>query len=363
MDSVVAVLVALASVFVGYLLSLWRNRISPWVALLNFWETESPQDLIDIPEKLRGKSVASLIAYDLPADRHSVSEIKTAYVQADQMLDNSENSEHILASGIERLRRAEGTDELLQAIESLLLDFGISSVLEMAILASEIRPKYDPEAATVVDYYEDKELSDGCFYFVRGKKKTFFGSDCNKDIARKTLLKPMMELVSRLERDKLLAVFEALQPIVRRERDLCRDVAEVAKPFVDSHTRWACAFTITNYGATPFIVFPEYTTLSIKAKGVEKWELPCDIARADDDYQLRAVTGVVFIRPGTTEDLTIVTKDMQKDIPRGNFLRTTWEQSAERGHGEAFLKIRVRTSELPWSRWIKSTPLQFGGFQ
>ena len=136
-----------------------------------------------------------------------------------------------------------------------------------------------------------------------------------------------------------------------------KTIVEEAESIVENYSRWMCRFSISNLGATPFILFPENAIINLKGKHIKPFTLESRILHKDADGDWAEVEGVIVVTSGTTENLSIVTTNVQKDIEGGEVLRKIYES----GEASAVVKIQVLGREIPWKRWIKSTAIKFKG--
>lgn len=357
MDSLTTAIVGVISVFIGYLISLWRSRLRPWISLLKFTEIRKQGDPVEITKKISDASKESWSMENLPDKRGGLGAVGDAFEAAKIWLKVNEESEDRIKSGISQFKSSRNPEDMIKAISFLLGQKGISDVLELSILRSEIVPNYNANVEPQVRYFLDNNNNDGCFSIVFPTAILHFGSKINTQPYREDGLLPMVELISRLEREKLVNVFEELTPIWKKQRDIHKVIVEEAEPIVGNHSRWKCEFSITNFGATPFILFPESAIIYLKGKHIKPFELESRILCKDKDEGWADAEGVIVIKSGTTENLAIVTKNVQKDIEGGEVLRGIYES----GDANAVIKIQVLGREIPWKRWIKSTTIKFQG--
>lgn len=357
MEYLNTVIVGAISIFFGYLISLWRSRLRPWISLLEFSETRKVRDLVEITKKTSDASKESWFMDNLPDSKGSLGEVSDAFNEARHQLKINEGDGGRIESGISQLKSSKNSGDIIKAIRFLLIQQGISGVLELAISRSEIIPSYDADAEAHLKYYLDDNNNDGCFTIDLPTSLLHFGSRFDSQPFGKNRLLPMVELISRLEKDKLINVFEKLHPIWKNQMEVHKTIVEEAESIVENYSRWMCKFSISNFGATPFILFPENAIINLKGKRIKPFTLESRILHKDADGDWAEVEGVIVITSGTTENLSIVTTNVQKDIGGGEVLRKIYES----GEASAVVKIQVLGREIPWKRWIKSTAIKFKG--
>jgi hypothetical protein len=150
-------------------------------------------------------------------------------------------------------------------------------------------------------------------------------------------LTPFVETVSRQERAKLTNVFEQLAPVLQAQVAISREIAEDSRTILHDYARWFCGLSITNFGATAFVAFRDRAWLHLSDEGMKPIRLLCDLAQRDKDGDWVPSDAVVVVQPGTTQQIGILTHDIQKDMDSGHLVRATYE--AGTGSGRVELEV------------------------
>ena len=352
-------LVGLLGGFVGYCLSAWRRRVCPWISLLKFDEVRKSGDRIDVPKPLREASKKSHCMKDLVRETATLHEVYVCLASAKLWLKRNEDSASQLRSGLEELDEAATPEDITKAVVSLLTPTGLSELIEISILRSQIQVTPDPGIEPLFKYFVDEEQKDGCFCFELPTAILSFGEGLSKSQYRRPRLEPFVETVARLEKDKIAKAFRDVEPILKEQREANKAVAEAAQQIIDEHSRWTCFFTVSNIGASSFIIFPTDTKLSVTGKRIRPFDIPCSIIMKDHDGHWVDADGATMIQSGSTVELGAVTLAVQKDIEDGAILRDVYTAAS----GHARLSLRVLGREIPWRITVKSTTLKFGSVQ
>lgn len=357
MEILTTVITGITSATFGYLISLWKRRIRPWISPLVFSETRKFDDVVEISEELYKASRKSWFTENLPRKKGKLIEVWKVYELAENFLKRNNDSENRIKEGIYQLQSSKSDEEVAKALSFLLGHEGISEMLEYAVLRGEIIPNYGENVKPKIKYFLNENAKEGCFsFFIRGV--TFnFGSYFNLQPYRKNILLPMVRLIASLEQEKLIDVFEKLKQYVSEQLEVHETIVEESKNIIESYSRWLCEFSITNFGDTPFIIFPDKAILRIEGRHIRPFELEGMVLTRTMDGNWSSIEGVLLVKPGTTENLAIVTKDIQRNIKGGDILRSVYKS----GEANAFIKIQVLSSEIPFKRWIKSAPIKFRG--
>lgn len=243
----------------------------------------------------------------------------------------------------------------MKALELLLEDHGITDALESALYAEYISiPDYDRSVEPQIKYYSDEKTNDGCFQVPLASKVFYLGDDLNVKHYRKDSIMPFVELLVRLEKDQLVKVFKELLPLWKRQLSVNTLIVKEAGKIRDDYSRWSCGLSITNFGALPFILFPDEAELFVSGADINR-RLPCRILTVDEDGDPHDIPGVAVLHSGTTENLAIITKSTQLDITNVEYLKTAYAE----GDAVAYARVRALGREIPWKRWKKSTPTPF----
>lgn len=360
---VLGIISAIVGYVVGLLFSLWKNRLRAWVTLLRFSEIRKLSDEVDVSANL-SKSTKQMLTIDifLPEGKTYFGQVFKAYELAKDTYESLNENIDYLESGISALKSASSIKEVKHATLNLLGNYHINNFLDLAIIMNEIAlPDYDRNTSpTIKTWFNEKEL-DGCFVIPYKIGLVYFGKEMCDDPHRKELLSPMVELIARVDKASLIHVFEKLLPLWKTELSDIQIALKELEKLVDENSRWMAEFTVTNFGRTPIIIFPDFVNLRIVGEHVKEFKLPCTLLTVskkenakDDDEQIENISGLVLVKSETSQKF-VASTDVQKNINDGDILRSAYTKS----NPEAFVELIVLGRALPRKKKIKSTKLTF----
>ena len=184
-----------------------------------------------------------------------------------------------------------------------------------------------------------------------------FGRDFKTQPFRRDRLRPFVEILSRLEKEKIEPVLLGARPLLEQQIEVQKKIRELGDPILAKHTRWQCEFVITNLGSAPFILFSEGALLKVRGKQIRDFDLPCHLIKTSSSKNSwEKVDGVLSVGAGETIEVSVTTKDTQAGTPDGATLRGCYQDR----NATAQVTLRALSNTVPWKRTLKSTELTFG---
>ena len=351
-------IVAIISAIIGYFFSIWKTRNRPWISLLGFdGEIRKSDEDIEIPEGLSQLYGKTLVCDLMQPGKTKLGGLLERYAYVQEWLDLNKSTYTILESGVEELKSATNKEETARAIWMLLRRTDINSVLEQFTYKNVIRiPRYDQELEIIVPFVKVDE-DDGCFLFNFIDCPLKFGYNFNRMPFNQEILLSIAELVGRLEKDKLIEVFESFGKALKQQLQINDQISKETRSMIEDYSRWMVYFNIINYGPTPFLLFADSATLYITGQHIKPYRLDCYVLQQTEDGP-QFLSGAHCIESGTTTtNLMLCTKERQGDIEGGRILRSAYEK----GKPEAYIELQILGREIPIKRKIKSTKLAFSG--
>ena len=359
MDFLPTLLIALVSGLAGYGISLWRSRLSPWFWLEEFGESRRPGDDVQVPKELYEASEESWLAVKLPEGSITLGDVFDAFEVAQGFVTIASGDETILNQGRELLRNAATDSQTTEALRLLLRRPSISHTVQTALLRQLIFPEpYDPNREVKLRYDEDEE-NDGCFRIELPISTLQFGGGLRKQAYIRDRLTPFLDIVARLEREKLLVVFDAVTLMWKSQLEVNKKVRDLAEPIVSANTRWTCTAAVANFGSKPFLIFGQGAVLHIHGKRIQDFNLDCMVLTRvglEVNSRYQRVTGVVAVQPGSTLEIALTTVLAQSEIDGNELLRAVYDQRSAQSRAS----VSALSNELPWRRRVISTQLDFG---
>lgn len=358
MDFFSTAVITVFSAILGYLFSVWRNRLRPWIAVLGFDGIRKAADRVPVSEALARAISQSWFTGTLTQDGTTLGRLCGSVETAKSWLELNGDTKARLNSGIAMLEKASTPEEIMQSVGYLLASEGISDLLQRSVLRGAIVPACNLDEQEQVRYYLDDKNNGGCYSLVFTPEVLHVGEEFGDHQYRVEGLLPLMKLIARLDRTNLLRLFNQVEPVYQRQFDVHNVVRSEAEAVIKENSRWACFFTVSNYGATPFILFPDTGKLMVKGKHIKPFVLDCRILAEDEEDENGAwvsTEGVLMLEPGATRKYSLVTKRVQKNVKGGGVVQDVFDK----GEAEALIEIEVLGRDLPWKQKVRSTSLVF----
>jgi hypothetical protein len=279
-DLSATIIVGFISVVIGYvvglLFSLWQNRLRPWVTLLECSGSSRAGDEVEVAQNM-SKSLESVWVQNLnlPSGVVKMRDFGETYEKAKLVLDKLAKTEDPLESGVADLKSASNPNEVQQALFTLLKNNTVRSFLEVALATGEVTPPtFDDKIQPKIKVWFDDTENKGCFAIPHKTGVIFFGDDMARDQNLRAKIEPMMELICRIGKERLLTTFGDLLPLLRAQINILKVLAKDMRQIVEGNSRWMAEFSITNFGHTPFVLFPELPRLRIVGEHGKEFDLP-----------------------------------------------------------------------------------------
>lgn len=338
----------------GYVLSLWRSRIVPWISLIEISEIKRESDEVTINERLRNATAASWFMEELTTNKPTVQNVYECVASAKVWLTINRDSERTLAKAIDLLKVNSTAVATQDAVSSVLGPKGLSDMIEMALKRQVLKcePDMTKPVCLPVDIVSDKG---GRFAFALASSILYFGSKLEKEHYAGTRLQPFVDIVSRLDAERILKAFEGILPLLREQAAIHREIEAESAGVVERQARWMAEVTISNIGSGPFAVFPVPCFLQIRGGHIKPFKLPCNLIVKDEDGDWVPAKGVQVVAPGSILRLGAATTQVQGEIDGGDHLRDAFRK----GNATARLRLTFLGKDIPWKRGLSSTPLRF----
>lgn len=347
-------IVATISAVVGYIISLWRTRIRPWITIEGFVFTQDLSDQVKLPPDFLDATKGCWWG-QVSTTEASLEEFMYIFEAAEEWLEDSKRSQQVATTVIQRLNTSRSDAETISALREFFDNEGLRRGIYLAVDWAElIVPDYNKDRPQQIPFYQDDDVQDGVLMFDFPEAIYTLGANLKTRPPLREKLSAFAELVSRLESEKVAEVINTTARQVREQRDKAQIILDEGRPVEQQYSRMRCNFSITNFGATPFVIFPGETVMIVRGKGFDKIELPCTLLEFNDDEGWHTSARVILSQVGTTHDLACATK-AQHEIKRGDMLRGIFQQ----GDGRAVVNLQVMSRDLPWKRGVQSIEIPF----
>ncbi len=350
--------IALASACLGFLFSMYKNRVRPWITLANFIQSTRNKDMIDNIKDLSTATKKTYFGSELPMGNCPLEKIKEHYNSSKNVITGLEAGINKVRAGIERLKEAKEDNDVFEAMSMILEPIVISETLKVAILKQDIKlPDYDSSIEIKINYEYAKEQHEGCFIFPTKTGYQYFGSLLNNQPFAKDKIAKFIGIIARLEKDKLTNISESLLGVSQDQLETSKKIRELSEPIVNENSRWLCGLFITNFGSSPFLLFSEEAVLVVQGGKVGPFRIKCRLVTKDANNWKENAEETIALLPGSSQSLGIVTKEVQKNISQGSVIRGAYQQ------GDCFARAEITYigREIPWKRTLKTKSVTFKG--
>lgn len=152
MDIEQTLLVSLISVVAGYFLSIWRNRLQPWITVLGFGESRKLSDKVIVNKTVIDASKESWYMTPLSQNEIEMDDLYRTVRSANNWLEINSSTENIINDGIKYLEQAQTQNEVIEALKPFLQNTGVSDLIELAVLRKSIVPEFHLDEKTYLTY-------------------------------------------------------------------------------------------------------------------------------------------------------------------------------------------------------------------
>jgi hypothetical protein len=220
-----AIVSAVLGAVVAYGLTLWQNRLLPWITILSFSTTTKSNDIVAVDAPLVEASQRSR-TYITLSPESQLSLITSAHRASKNFLAANPNSSAVLDSALVQLRAATTYAEVIPPLNSVLYHVGLNRFLATAIWRNEL-PIPDDDPALPVYLYHDlrSDIENGTFVIDFPNTRPTFGSNLSSDRVMLNKINPFVSMFVKLRRDEIVATLEALHPLLREELRIQEQIA------------------------------------------------------------------------------------------------------------------------------------------
>ena len=353
----IPLIVSIVSLFAGYALSRFSERSRPWVILESIHYSYNWEDEVVVGREASRASRASLFLIDLEEGDQPFGLVQRDQEIAEYIAAVAQDTDGCLGRGSAALAEAGEERDTREVLLSLLRDGGVSELLDFACYRQLVPiPAFDDGIEPKLGWLRSEERG-GCLSFDFPDAVVLLGSGLDMEQHKIAGLAPLAELISRLEREKLRAVFSSLVPLWREQRRANEVFLEHTTPVVNAYARWMAFFAITNFGEAPLLLFP-YASIVVRARGRRSFEVPCHLMIADGSGGLSAISGVYVVRPLATEMLALETEQRQRELYDSAQLRQLYRSK----DAQACIRLSLKGRNIPWTRRPRSNAIPFAEY-
>lgn len=346
-----ALAVGLLGTFFGYGLSLWRNRLLPWINIIDFSTTYSRNDKVEVPLALvQGTQRSWAHTAPLKTSGH-LHEVETANSIASNLLKEQEDSAEVIETAITQLNAATTPIEVGRAFYPILQHNGLNRLFRTGIWRNQLPiPPAAPGATEHIQAHFRDDSQGGCHVLDFEGEMVAFGFDLVQNDVMFNRMTPFLSAIQELRATDLVPVLQKLLDIVRDQTAYNRTIVDESKSILEANSRWMASLAVSNFGSTAFLVFPAEAELIVNGPGMTKVTLPSGLSYLDENGSWVGNNGVILIQDGLTHDLRLVTEQTQSEAPNGDVLKGVWSG----GSVKARVRLKLKGRELPGKRRASS---------
>lgn len=351
---------ALAGAVLGYGLSLWKIRLQPWVTTLGISYSLWGGEEIVVPEGLRSLIARSWVAASKQPSMNSRAQyLMEAREEADEWVSTTAQARNRLDPLIVRLRGAATVTDRVSAIEDSIGLVALQRPLVYAAITGRVSiPEHDTTAPQLLQYDYVQGDKGGRFRFPLQTTELYLGRGLDAMPYAPERLAPILELISRLETDKLATLIENLLPSWTSQLEINENILAKTAEVLDEAKHWRCSLSIANFGAQPMAVFHDSVRLVIRKRAKRllsaNYEIPCKLMQVSDDGSLEEQKEVVIVESGGRLRISAITPTV-RELAEGGLLDALFAN----GQAEAYVEMKIRGQEIPWRRSARSAKVPF----
>jgi len=358
-----ATLLAILAGVIGYFINGWLTKTRPFVSVI---QTSGASRRVGSKVQVPDRAVKSSEQSNLCNGLSNSSRLKDA-MDALATTKKIEDRAQEVIDLIDAFTAAVNGIELSAAqglLEELMLDEDFDN-WACTLMGERIItvPTFDVTVTRLIELSEESQTRDGCFGIGFPRNTLRFGSGLNKLTLYKTTVRAFVELVCRLEYQKIAEVLAAAKTELGKELSLARDISPQLQEIANKNSQWSLRLYVANLGNAPFLVQTE-ADLEIKDQSGACYGVTCYLIllKKNQDGELRRVKAEtpLAIQSQRDETFGFVTNKTQQELKEGGTIRAMFKS------GSAQCRVRF-TVERPgqfrkqvvtstWTKFVDARP-------
>ncbi len=323
-------LTAIAAVS-GYLLREWLTRSKPFVSVIQILgSSRRVSARVPVPEKAVKASRKSHL-FDELSDRSRLDDLFDSLQAAKKVEERAQEVIELINAFKNAVSKSDA-ENAQSVLEELMLDDDFDYwICSLAGERTVQIPPFDSSLPTLIECGEEQNARGGTFAIGFPGNTLRFGSGLNNFVLYKSSVKALVELVSRLEFEKLVQVFDSVGRELSSELGLAKDVIAPTQEIVDKNSQWSFRLYVANLGHSPFLIQTE-GMVEIKDQNGGCYTEPCFLIVLKDDgsRDKRRVRSMSPLVTQSQHDITFdfVTTRTQADMPAGDTIRSMFKSGS-----------------------------------
>jgi hypothetical protein len=349
---IVATGTALAGAVLGYAYREYRNRMRPFLQIIQTDGSTTKGDQIVAVQPEVSASLEGSFYIKTPKDQQPLRDVREHWDKADDLKQlwpvTKTDVEAILAA-----TTAEPMcDSLSEAFEGRFFD----RTLRLLLVNNRLNiPATPAEKGEVVRVFDDQK--DDCVWLDFPTKAVAFGKGMTHPAVR-ARCEPLLALIRCLAIDELHRVFTQFKGILEAEYTAAMQTVDKLEQIIDQHSRWVLHCYIANMNNTPLIIERNSFLAVVDRKRV-KYREPCYLAlvkTTDEGREYIADTNTpLVVRAGSDTKFVVITRDTQGQMELGDAMRECFN----RGQAKCHITVKMRKIGLLKRQTFQSQSTEF----
>ena len=360
---ILAALLAIFAAVAGYFIREWLTKTRPFVSVIQTGGTSRRAALkVQVPDRAVKSSEQSNLCNGL-ADSCRLQDALNTLATATK-IENKAQEVIDLIDAFTAACNGTGASAAQGFLKELMLDEDFDN-WACTLMGERIItvPAFAMVITPLIEVSEEPQTRDGCFGVGFPGNTLRFGRKLNELPLYKTTVRAFVELVCRLEYQKIAEVLTAAKTELNKELRLARDISLPLQEIANKNSQWSLRIYVANLGGAPFLVQTE-ADLEIKDKSGACYKATCYLVllKKNQDGEARRVKAEtpLVIQSQADETFGFVTHKTQQELEEGGTIHAIFKA------GTAQCRVRF-TVERPgqfrrqrvtstWEKFVDTRP-------
>jgi hypothetical protein len=271
-DALVKLLLSVVAGVVGGVIIRWWDRARALVMVKGFTNIAA-RDSAPCPDSLRQKTARSWTTETLAATE-DLRRIHDAHWAARTERARCQDGIDLLPALVSRFTGASTTDDAIEALGEIFKRSELGNAVVEGVKRSILPMARGGSAEQIKVNFEDRFDNGRFIGLFRGDWGYSVGENLNDQPALREKLDSWLDTVRTIDKDALLAAFDALRPLLQESAVLHQAIADATRPILQAYSQWMVKMDIVNYGSKDMVIWPD-ATLVVRPRGANAIRVPC----------------------------------------------------------------------------------------
>jgi len=340
-DALVKLLLSVVAGVVGGVIIRWWDRARALVMVKGFTNIAA-LDSAPCPDSLRQMTARSWTTETLAASE-DLRRIHGAHWAARTERAQCQDGIDLLPALVSRFAGASTTDDAIKALGEIFKRSDLGNAVVEGVKRSILPMARGGTAEQIKVNFEDRFDNGRFIVLFRDDYGYSLGENLSDQPALREKLDSWLDTVRTIDKNVLLAAFNALPPLLQEAAALHQAIADVTRPILQAYSQWMVKMDIVNYGSKDMVIWPD-ATLVVRPRGSKAIRVRCLLESVEDPKStlLRGIVGVEILPPSEHVTVWARTVPQQRQIASGDLLRSAYE--AETAVAQLVLRITKQRS-------------------